>query len=92
MVKSYQDIVDFDAKNNLLDYCINTETFDHDMRVVLKRLGVNDDEIERVFEKVQGKTNATVRKKYTDYYDDESIKLVREWERFLIDKYKFSYE
>jgi hypothetical protein len=88
-IKSYDDLHRFDLENNILDYMIKLETLENDFIEMLEKFGYNISNETKTQIKNSGKTNVSSHLGSSHYYDEETIKLVAENERLIIDKYGY---
>lgn len=90
-LSSYQDLVQFDRDNGYIDYFIRQESLEDDFCEAIEKVRpLTSEEKERVYS--AQKTNTSERSKtLADYYDEETIELVRTWDRFLIEKFDYSF-
>lgn len=88
-INTLSQLVDFDKKLNILDDIIKMESLESDFLRIVEKAGYNpaDEQIKKVIEKP--KTNASKRFETSFYYDMETLQMVAEREKFLIDKYKY---
>ena len=90
MVSSYEDLIEYDEKNNLLDYCIRMESLEEDLINALKLSGYTSLELQdRIIKSREKRRNTSRHKEAGYYYDKETIQLVAEKERFIIEKYGY---
>ena len=89
-LKTYSGLQDFDRDCNITDGIIRTDNLEADFIRVLDEAGMSldDEQIQSIRE--GGKTNASKRNTAAYYYDQESLELVAEQEKYLIRKYGFS--
>ena len=90
-LRNYDDLVNFDKTNNLLDFIIRNESLEDDFIKVLKKIGYDLDENKIKFIHDNSK-NKTFKSKHFDssyYYDNETIDLVAKSEKFIIEKYGY---
>jgi len=81
---------DFDAINNILYMVIRNENLKNDFILALAeaRYRLSNEQIQRI--RTSERTNASIRKRTLEYYyDHETIDLVRERDRFIVDKYGY---
>ncbi len=89
---TFDGLADYDREMNITQGIICTETLESDFVRVLAEAGVvlSDEEIASICNQEGGITNASTRRSAAYYYDDETISLVAEKEKYLIGKYGFS--
>jgi hypothetical protein len=83
-------IREFDKARNIAKAMIRTECLEDDFIVALEKAGYPVSAEQREAIKNSGKTNRSKRNKAAFYYDQETLDLVAERERFLIEKYGYS--
>lgn len=88
-VKSYQDLKHFYDFNSALDVVLKQEQLDLDLRNMLITAGVKPSE---ALSTDESKANSSVRDSYQSYYDEETMRLVSEKERFIISNFEYSYD
>ncbi len=90
-LRNYEGISAFDRECNLSHGMIKTESLEEDFIRILAESGssLSEDQKEEIRNKNAGKTNVSERKPAVYYYDDETIALVAERERYLIEKYDY---
>ncbi len=84
-------IKQFDYQNNVLDDIVYNENLEQDLQRVLARVGVTipKEKMENLFSSTQ-KTNTSSRKRNLSfYYDNETVELIKQKEKFIIDKYNY---
>ncbi len=90
--KNISNIVElrkFDKNNNILDYIIRVESLEEDLIKMLEKVGYALDEKTKDLIRNSGKTNVSSHLKTSHYYDEETIKLIAEKEKFIIEKYNY---
>jgi len=90
-LRSYNDLIEFDKTNNLLDFIIRNESLEDDVVDVLKKVGYNLDEnqIKFIYDSSKNKTFKSKHYDSSYYYDNETIELVTNSEKFIIEKYGY---
>jgi hypothetical protein len=86
-----EDIKQFDLQNNVLDDIIYNENLEQDLRRVLANVGITipKEKEEQLFSS-KSKTNSSSRKRNLSfYYNNETIELIKEKEKFIIEKYNY---
>ncbi len=92
-VDNYEKLKDFDKHFNILDYVIKNENLENDFFDFLEKVKVKIDKNKKDDMKKLDKSSKTLKKNSLDYYyDKESIELVREKEKLIIDKYQYKYQ
>ena len=86
---NYEELKKLDNKNNVLDYTIKVESLGNDLIQMLEKFGYNIDEKTKDLILNSGKTNVSKRLKANHYYDEETINLVAEKEKLIIEKYNY---
>ncbi len=88
-IGNYDQLKSFDERKNMLDYIIRNENLENDFKVLMERLDMPGEAVSKVIH--SGKTNASPREDYHKYYDDETIQLIWEKEKLIIEKYQYCY-
>jgi hypothetical protein len=88
-IRSYDELQNFDTENNILDYTIKTESLEHDFIEMLEKFGYNISLETKTHIKNSGKTNVSSHLDSSHYYDEETINLVADNEKLIIDKYSY---
>lgn len=88
-VNNFQELKEFDSKNNFLDFYIRNEHLEEDFRTLTKRLGADENAVNELLK--LPKTNRSLRKDYREYYDKDMIELVREKDRLIIEKHGYTF-
>ncbi len=85
-------IVEFDDAHNVASAMIRTESLEPDFAAIMEQTGHRYPPAENADSKdgAAERTNSSKRRDAAFYYDDETIALVAEKERFIIDKYAYS--
>lgn len=96
-----EELRKFDQDNNILHDVIRVEALESDLVKIINKIGYNVDwsdlELISTFKpnwhsNKNSKTNSSSRnKKYQYYYDSESIELVSRREKFMIQKYGYTF-
>jgi hypothetical protein len=90
-LNSIESLQSFDQTNHLLVDIIRVETLEDDFIRMIRHVGYHLSEAQEYEIKWAGKTNASSRKRsFEDYYDQETIDLVAEKEKLIIQKYNYS--
>jgi len=89
-IETFEELKKFDKKNNLLDFTIRVESLEDDFIKMLEKFGYNIDEKTKNLILNGGRTNASERLKASYYYDEETIELVAEKEKLIIEKYNYN--
>ncbi len=90
-ILNYNKLIEFDRKNNFIDIMIRTENLHGGLLENASKMGIPFQEIEDSIDRIKEKTNQSARKFYQYYYDEETTELVREKERFIIEKYDYKF-
>lgn len=87
----FDGIADYDAEFNIAGAMIRTESLEADFIEALGRAGIELDQIQRqaLLNKDDGKTNTSSRRQASYYYDAQSIDLVAQRDRYIIEKYGY---
>ena len=89
-VRSFRALRDFAGTNCYIDHFIRNERLEEDLIGALDSCGVRLSENQRDRIRSSGRTNASSRKQNASYYyDDDTIALVYERERFIVDKFGY---
>lgn len=84
-----EEIVQFDKDHNMLDVILYNETLDADIIALLSQLQVDKHFIQQLNSTTR--TNVSKRNAYKDYYDEETIQLVNNMDKFIIEKHNYSF-
>ncbi|OKH15164.1 sulfotransferase family 2 domain-containing protein [[Limnothrix rosea] IAM M-220] len=90
-LKDFSEICQFAKDNCYIDYFIKNESLEADLAIALQNCGLFTDELSLV-EKLKsfGRTNTSPRKKdYLYYYDQNSINLITQREKLIIEKFNY---
>ncbi|WP_258105484.1 sulfotransferase family 2 domain-containing protein [Marinoscillum sp. MHG1-6] len=91
-VHSLKELRDFDQKENFMDVIIRNENLHSDLLENVDKLKCSQEELTKVLGSFAKRTNTSERDKdYRKYYDEESVKLVQQKEKFIIEKYGYSF-
>lgn len=84
--RTFEEIAAFADASQIASRVMRMESLNSDLCEVLRSIGVSVtlDQLDAI-----AKTNTSVHRKYTDYYDDETYRLVAERDRFIIDRYGY---
>jgi hypothetical protein len=84
--RNYDDVVAFADRHSIATTILRMESLNENLAEMLQSIGMNVslDELEAI-----GKTNASTHRKYSDYYDEETHRLVAERDRFIIDRFGY---
>ncbi|PSB09560.1 hypothetical protein C7B62_12770 [Pleurocapsa sp. CCALA 161] len=87
---SFDQLLEFDKQNNLLNGIIRNESLEQDLIQVLKDVGykLTLEEQEEIISRK--KINTSKHKPSSFYYDDETVNMVRSREQLIIDKYQYN--
>ena len=89
-ISSYNDLVQYDQENYLLDYAIRTESLEKDLIAALKLCGYESTEIEkRILDSRSPNKNKSEHREVGYYYNEETIQLVAEKEQLIIERYGY---
>ncbi|HAJ91408.1 MAG TPA: hypothetical protein DCO71_02085 [Gammaproteobacteria bacterium] len=88
-ISSAEELAAYDREHNILDDIIRTESLHDDLLRVIGVAGyvLDAEQIEGI--RNAGKTKTSTRHSVGKYYDNETLDLVMEKERFLIEKYDY---
>lgn len=86
---NFDDIIQFDKKNNFIDIFLYNETLDQDIKALLTRLQIQKSIIQQLVN--APRTNASKRKNYQEYYDEETRNLVAGMDKFIIAKHNYTF-
>lgn len=90
-ITSINDLVEYEGRNCFIDHFIRMESLEDDFISVLKLCGVHLSETQKKSIYSKNKTNtSSARKETAYYYSDETMKLVRERESLIIDKFLYA--
>lgn len=84
--RSLEDVKAFADKYSITQRILRMETLNEELLEVMKSAGVevSMEQLEEI-----GKTNASEHRKYNDYYDEETYRLVAERDKFIIDRFGY---
>jgi len=88
-IGTIEELKKLDKNNNILDFVIKVEFLENDFIQMLEKFGYNIDKKTKDQIRSGGKTNVSEHRKTSHYYDEETIKLVAEKEKFIIEKYNY---
>lgn len=88
-IKNIDELRKFDRENNILDFTMRVENLENDFLEMLEKFGYNIDEKTKNQIRSAGKTNVSSHLETSHYYDEETIKLVAEKEKLIIEKYNY---
>lgn len=92
-IDSPEKLVEYDAKENFMDIVIRNEAIHKELMENATRFGSNQEELEVILEQFTKRSNTSERENdFRKYYTRDSIELVSEKEKFVIDKYSYSFE
>ena len=88
---TYEALRAFDAEQNALDFVIRTENLEADLVEALARAGyeLDAEQTARILDSRGHKTNTSEHRESEYYYDDETVELVRERERLIVEKHGY---
>jgi hypothetical protein len=84
--RSYDEIASFADKHTIVTQVLRVETLNEDLLGLLKTAGLEVSPADAV---QWGKHNTSVRREYSDYYDEETSLLVERRERFIIERFGY---
>lgn len=90
LITNLNELVQFDSDNCFIDYFIRQEALEESLCEAIELVRpLTQEERELIFK--SEKTNTSKRMlSITDYYDKESIELIRNRDRLLIEKFDYS--
>ena len=92
-IRSYEELKSYDSKENFINEIIKKETLLEDIERLAERLQFKQEKLIRIINQINSKPNASIREKdYRKYYTDESISMVKKYEKLIIDKYQYTFE
>ena len=90
-ITSINDLKDFEKNNCYIDYFISNENLEEDLITVLRLCGIEISETQKDRIYSYKKTNTSSRKeKSSFYYDNDTIALVQDREKLIIDKFGYT--
>lgn len=91
-MSDFDTIAEFDQEFNIIKCMIHTESLEEDFIQVLNQIGLplSDEQLRDIRSKEVEKTNVSKRKSAGFYYDEETLELVRERDRYLVEKYDYN--
>lgn len=92
-IKNYNELIEYDELNNLLDGVIYIENLEEDFIKNVTKAGHSlDKEIEaKILSKTEKKRNVSKHHEASYYYDKETMNLITEKENFIIEKYDYVF-
>lgn len=92
-LEDYKAIVQHEKERNLIDIIIRNESIEADLLNNCSALGIECSELRKLIKMTSiQKTNSSKRRGYKYYYDEDTKELVRQKEKFIIEKFGYSYE
>jgi len=88
----FDDLYRHDSANNFIDIIIRNESIHADLLNYSTKLGVEENNLASVLNDFSVRTNSSLRKTYQWYYDAETIALVKQKEKLIIEKYGYKFE
>ena len=88
-IADLNELMDFDKSHNILDEIIRVENIESDVFRVLNKLNYQLDTEQLGLIKQSKKTNKSKHLHFSHYYDRETIDLVAQKEKFIIEKYSY---
>ncbi len=85
-------LTEFDKENNFIDIMLKTETLHTSLIDNAENMGISVEEMKDTLKKMVEKTNKSIRNNYHFYYDDETAELVKQKEKFIIEKYNYCFD
>jgi hypothetical protein len=81
----------FDRENNMADFIVRTENLEDDLISALEEAGISLDRaaVDLIRGNSSNKTNVSKHRDTDYYYDSDSLAIVAERERFIIDKFSY---
>jgi hypothetical protein len=90
LISNYEELARFEEKNCYIDHFIRQESTEYDLIKILEKIRPLTQEEKNIILGAK-KTNTSKRSlPISEYYDRESIELVRVRERLLIEKFNYS--
>ena len=91
-LKHFGGLAGYDHDLNVANDMIKTESLEEDFIRIMSAAGyaLSEDEIDSIHRKGAEKTNVSERKSAAFYYDDATIELVADKDRYLIEKYSYA--
>jgi hypothetical protein len=92
-INDYSELVNFDETNNILDDVIYLENLEKDFIRVVEKAGhsLANEVKEELIKKTERKMNVSKHHGASFYYDEDTKNLIQEKERFIIEKYNYSF-
>jgi len=84
---TYAELEQFAHKHSIVGTVLCMENLNEDLLALLNRLGVA---VSAKDAAGWGKDNTTVHRRYRNYYDDETIRLVASRDRFIVDRFGYT--
>jgi hypothetical protein len=91
-LQTLDNLVAYEKENNLLDFVIKIETLEDDLIRILEEVGyeLESEQIQSIYEGRKKPINKSAHRTSGYYYDRETLDLVGNLERFIIDKYDYA--
>lgn len=91
-VNSIDELKWFDRRSNILNAAIRMESLEIDLISIFEEIGISLDERQIQYIHSAGRTNTSSRKGIVaSYYNRETAALVGEKERFIVEKYGYTF-
>jgi len=90
-INSYSDLIHYDNQHNFINLFIKNESIHHDFINNSELFGISSKNMRIVLEGFNIRTNSSIRGDYRNYYDDELVDLVYKKEKFILDKFNYSF-
>lgn len=84
-------LLNYDNKNNVLDIVLRQETLNEDIINNVEKLGLDKQKILKFIDKRPIVNSSERQKDYRKYYNDNTIKLIKEKDFLFFDKYNYKF-
>ncbi|HEX5151082.1 MAG TPA: hypothetical protein VFW07_06515 [Parafilimonas sp.] len=88
-LKTFDDVKLFDEQNNFINFFIYNENLESDFKKLMLGLGFDEKKLNGVLQ--IPKTNRSNRTHYREYYDDETVELVKRQDKLIIEKHNYDF-
>jgi hypothetical protein len=84
--QSYDEVAEFADKHTIVSQVLRAETLNEDLQRLLNAAGIDVSPAEAA---EWGKHNISLRRAYSEYFDEDTFRLVETRERFIIDRFGY---
>ncbi|MEN0003910.1 MAG: hypothetical protein AAF798_07190 [Bacteroidota bacterium] len=90
-IRTWEELVEYNQKENYIDYFISFEDLKRGLPKVADKLGIKQAVLQSRMLQVEPKVNASLRKEYAWYYDEETADLVAKKDRLIIKQHDYEF-